>query len=280
MPHPDRSSVFLIAVLWGAAMDGPFATNCTHIEDADARACCERNLPEQSMQQEVQMTVADARGTVSNLAAKLYWKRFEDGRARARIDITAPARQAGTKVLLTEREAEAGDELPEPEVVVYKPSERRDRLLTISALSGEMFGTDFSYEDFAHFYGTDPDVDVVRLDDEQWEGHKVVVVQSTPKDPEIAFDRGSIYTRIVTRFDAEQCVPLVTEFFEEGDELRKKLVATPEEIRSSDSRSIPHRLIMHDLAEETRTILTVDKIEFDPDIRDSFFARSSLKRGR
>ncbi len=226
------------------------------------------------------MTVADEKGTVSNLAAELYWKRFDDGRARARIDITAPARQAGTKVLLTERESEAGDEPREPEVVIYKPGERRDRLLTVSALSGEMFGTDFSYEDFAHFYGTDPDVDVVRLDDEEWEGHQVVVVQSTPKDPEVAFDRGSIYSRIVTRFDAEQCVPLVTEFFEEGDELRKKLVATPDEIRPSEARSIPHRLVMHDLAEETRTILTVDKIEFDPGIRDSFFARSSLKRGR
>lgn len=280
MPRLIRSTLFVFAALCAAVMEAAFATNCTHIEDADARACCERNLPEQSMRQDVQMTIADDKGTVSNLAAELYWKRFDDGRARARIDITEPARQAGTKVLLTEREAEEADELPEPEVVVYKPSERRDRLLTVSALSGEMFGTDFSYEDFAHFYGTDPDVNVARLDDEEWEGHKVVVVQSTPKDPEITFDRGSIYTRIATRFDAEQCVPLVIEFFEEGDALRKKLVAAPEEIRVTESRSIPHRLVMHDLAEETRTILTIDKIEFDPDIRDSFFARSSLKRGR
>jgi hypothetical protein len=275
-----RSTPIVIALLCAAAMDAPLATNCTHIEDAQARACCERNLPERSMQQDVTLTVADVKGTVSNLAAELYWKRFEDGRARARVDITEPARQAGTIVLLTERESETGDEPREPEVVVYKPGERRDRLLTVSALSGEMFGTDFSYEDFAHFYGTDPDVDVVRLDDEQWEGHTVVVVQSTPRDPEAAFDRGSMYTRIVTRFDAEQCVPLVTQFFEQGDELRKKLVATPEEIRPAESRWIPHRLVMYDLAEETRTILNVDKIEFDPDIKDRFFERSSLKRGR
>ena len=280
MPDPDRSTLLVAAVLCATAMDVPLATNCAHIEDAQAHACCERNLPEYSMRQHVQLTVADAKGTISNLGAKLYWKRFEDGRARARVDITDPARQAGTIVLLTERETEDGDEPREPEVVVSKPGERRDRLLTVSALSGEMFGTDFSYEDFAHSYGTDPDVNVVRLADEAWEGHKVVVVQSTPKDPEAAFDRDSLYTRIVTRFDAEQCVPLVTEFFEEGDELRKKLVATPEEIRSSESRSIPYRLVMHDLAEETRTILAIDKIEFDPDIKDRFFARSSLKRGR
>ena len=280
MPHIYRSFLFVVTVLCATAMGVPLATNCAHIEDAEAHACCERNLPEYSMRQDVQLTVADDKGTVSNLGAKLYWKRFEDGRARARVDITDPARQTGTIVLLTERESEEGDEPREPEVVVYKPGERRDRLLTVSALSGEMFGTDFSYEDFAHFYGTDPDVNVVRLEDEEWEGHQVVVVQSTPKDPEAAFDRGSLYTRIVTRFDAEQCVPLLTEFFEEGDELRKKLVATPEEIRSFESRSIPHRLVMHDLDEETRTILVIDKIEFDPDLKDRFFARSSLKRGR
>ena len=219
-------------------------------------------------------------GTISNIGVKLSWKRFADGRARARVDLTDPPRQAGTVVLLTERESEDDEDKPEPEVVLYKPGERRDRLITVSALSGEMLGTDFSYEDFAHFYGTDSDVNVVRLDDEQWEGRTVVVVQSSPKDPEAAYDRGSSYSRIVTRFDAEQCVPLVTRFFEQGDDLRKELIADPDEIRIVEQRAIPHRLTMHDLSEQTRTILTIDEIEFDPEIKDLFFARSSLKRGR
>lgn len=256
------------------------ATNCANIEDPVARSCCERNLPEISMRQAIRMTVADDKGSISNIGVELSWKRFADGRARARVDLVDPPRQAGTVVLLTERESEDDEDKPEPEVVLYKPGERRDRLITVSALSGEMLGTDFSYEDFAHFYGTDSDLNVVRLDDEQWQGRTVVVLQSTPKDPEAAYDRGSSYSRIVARFDAEQCVPLVTRFFEQGDELRKELSADPDEIRIVEQRAIPYRLIMHDLAEQTRTILTIDEIEFDPEIKDSFFARSSLKRGR
>jgi hypothetical protein len=270
----------LIAAICVSTAMSAAATNCANIQDPVARSCCERNLPKLSMRQAIRMTVADDKGSISNIGVELSWKRFADGRARARVDLNDPPRQAGTVVLLTERESEDDEDKPEPEVVLYKPGERRDRLITVSALSGEMLGTDFSYEDFAHFYGTDSDVNVVRLDDEQWEGRTVVVVQSSPQDPEAAYDRGSSYSRIVTRFDAEQCVPLVTRFFEQGDDLRKELIADPDEIRLVEQRAIPHRLVMHDLGEQTRTILTIDEIEFDPEIKDSFFARSSLKRGR
>ena len=256
------------------------ATNCERIEDSEARDCCERNLPATAMRQQVQLTVADDRGTVSNIAAELAWKRFDDGPAKARVNLTEPPRQAGTIVLLTERPAEPGEAAAEPSVVLFKPSERRDRLITISALSGEMFGTDFSYEDFAHFYGTDPAVQVERIGTETWEGRDVVVVQSKPTDPDLAYDRGATYSRIETRFDVERCVPVSTRFFEEDDELRKELIAHPDEILQHGERWVPHRLVMHDLLEESRTILVIDEIEFDPDIPDRLFSRSSLKRGR
>jgi hypothetical protein len=280
MNYRNRISYFLLAFLWIGNNAPLQAANCTLITDAAARACCDRNLSEQSMRQEIRLAVIDDKGTVNDIEAKLSWKRFEDGQARARVDITAPSRQAGTIVLLTEREADEGDEPPEPEVVIYKPSERRDRLLSVSALSGEMFGTDFSYEDFAYFYGTDTEVDIVRLADETLDGRELVVLKSTPKDFDAAFDRGSISTRIVTRFDADQCVPISTQFFEEGDELRKELTATPEHIRQLEQRWIPHEMVMHDLAEQSKTALTIESIEFDPEMKNGIFSRSSLKRGR
>ncbi|MEM7543157.1 MAG: outer membrane lipoprotein-sorting protein [Pseudomonadota bacterium] len=276
-------SVKPLAIMFLMLLFGPplhvQAANCDRIEDAEARACCEQNLPDHSMRQEVRLTVADERGTVSNLAARLYWKKFEL-RAKARVELTAPARQSGTVVLLTEQESDEEDPLPEPEVVLYKPGERRDRLITVSALSGEMLGTDFSYEDFAHFYGTNADVNIQRLADEQWEGRETFVIQSKPSDPDAAFDRGSTYTHVTTRFDRERCVPLNTRFFEEDDELRKELIADAEEIREVDGRWIPHRLTMHDYAEDSRTILFVDEVDFNADLKRRLFDRSSLKRGR
>ena len=75
-------------------------------------------------------------------------------------------------------------------------------------------------------------------------------------------------------------MPITTQFFEEGDELRKELIATREQIKQMEQRWIPHELVMHDLAEQSKTVLTIEAIEFDPDIKDRLFSRSSLKRGR
>lgn len=274
--HLCVTLVVLTVFLPSAAL----ATDCADIADVEARACCERNQPQRSMSQRIRLTVADRKGTISNLAATLYWKRFEDGRARARVNLTDPPRRNGTAILLTESEPDDSGEPAAPEVVMYQPSERRDRLITVSALSGEMLGTDFSYEDFAHFYGTELETRITRLDDETHDGRTVIVLQSEPEDPEAAFDRGSTYSRVVTRFDAERCVLMTTNFFDEDDELRKELVATPAEVRAVGERLVPHEMVMHDRLEKSRTILTIESVEFDPDLKDRIFARSSLKRGR
>jgi hypothetical protein len=268
--------VFASWLLWSGA---GVAANCSTIDDAEARTCCERSLPTNAMQQNIRLTVADERGTISNLGAKLYWKRFDDGRSRVRIDLNAPPRQAGTVVLLTEKESDDNG-AREPEVVLYQKGERRDRLISISALSGEMLGTDFSYEDFVQLFGTDANVNVVRLADEQYAGRNVVVVQSTPRDAAAAVDSGAHYTRVVTRFDAERCVPLTTQFFEESDFLRKELLTTPESIHQDGGRWVARELIMHDRARQSRSVLAIDHIDFEADIKDGFFTRAALKRGR
>lgn len=267
-------------IIYGYAPDLGATSNCPLIEDEAARVCCERSLPEHSMRQTITMAVIDDKGTVSNLSAEFYWKRFDDKRARARIELTNPPRQSGTVVLLTESETEQDGAPREPEVVLYKPGERRDRLISISALSGEMFGTDFSYDDFAHFYGTDADVNVVRLEDVELDGKTHIVLQTTAKDQGAAYDRGSIYSRVLTYLDVVQCVPTLTRFYDEDNKLRKELIATADQIRLVEDRWIPHELTMYDLVEESKTVLTVESIEFDTGINDRMFSRSLLKRGR
>ena len=275
-----RSATMLLGLLLATAVEPANAVDCSAITDADARRCCEANLPQSDMRQQIRLTVADDRGTISNLAATLWWKRFDDGRTRARVDVSAPPRDAGTKVLLTERERDAGEARPEPEVVVYTPQQGRDRLMRISALSGDMFGTDFSYEEFAHFYGTDADINVVRLADEAIAGETVIVLESRPSDLEAAYDRGAVYSRVVSRFEAARCIALSTRFYEDDDTLVKELVSTPDSVRDVAGRWVPFELTMHDLDQDTRTILQLDEIEFDPGLRDSLFSRSSLKRRR
>ncbi len=256
------------------------AAGCNLVEDQEARACCEKNQPRQTMEQLVRMSARDDKGTLSELSAKLRWKRFDDGRSRARIDLTNPPHQSGTAVLLTERETADSEPTAEPEVVLYTPGERRDRLITVSAISGEMFGSNFSYEDISHFYGTNENVKITRLEDGERDGHRTVVLQSEPTDSDAAMDNGATYARVVTHLDAERCVPLLTQFYEEGDELRKELSATESDISPEGERWVAHRLLMKDLADGTSTELVIDKVVFDPEMKDRLFQRSSLKRGR
>lgn len=280
MMFSPRLFPFVLCALLGSVAASVAASTCSAIDDAAARACCEKSLPAASMHQTLSLTSADQRGTLSTLGADLFWKRFEDQRAHARVDLSAPPRQAGTVILLGEREVAADGSRREPEVVLYKPGERRDRLISVSALSGEMLGTDFSYEDFAYFYGTSSELRVTRLADEQWQERAVIVLEATYRDPDAAFDRGSEYERIVTRFDAEYCVPVATRFYTSGNHLRKELLADPEHIRAVAGRWVAHRLVMHDRREGSHTILELLKLDFDPPLEDRLFSRAALKRGR
>ena len=119
-----------------------------------------------------------------------------------------------------------------------------------------------------------------RLEDAMIDERAVMVLQSTPRDAQAAYDRGSTYSRIVSYIDREQCVPLKTLFFENEDAPIKALIAEREQIRQNGGRWVPYEMVMYDHADGSRTILKIEAIAFDPDIRDSLFSRSSLKRGR
>lgn len=256
------------------------AFDCATITDEEARSCCERSRPETSMTQTLRAAVVDDSGTVREVGAELAWKRLPDDRIGTRVDVTAPPGDAGTIVLLVHRESEQGEASKRPQAYLYNPGERRDRLIAVDALAGELLGTDFSYEDFAFIHGVRSDLAVTRLDDEVYEGQEVIVLEAVPNDLDAARNDGMRYTRLVTRFDRERCVALHTRFYERGDQPRKELVADLADIREADGRWLPYRLTMHDRESTTHTIITVDKIDFDTKISDFRFARSALKRGR
>ena len=100
MDSNDTAGMALLLVALSGG-DAAWGADCTRIEDADARACCERILAEHTMRQEIRMAAVDDKGTITDFTEELAWKRFDDGRVRPRIDLTAPPRGQGKIVLLT-----------------------------------------------------------------------------------------------------------------------------------------------------------------------------------
>ncbi len=255
------------------------ALDCAAIPDDEARRCCALSLPAQSMTQTLRITLADAQGTLREIAGDLAWKRLEDGRAGVRIEVTEPASDAGKTALLVQR-IDEDDLRAGARAYVYDPGQRRDRLISVDVLSGELLGLGISYEDFAVIFGARNDLEFKRLPDEELDGRQAIVIEATPRDADAAFDAGMVYSRIVARFDNERCVPLDTRFYEQGSEPRKLLRADPAEIREHAGRWVPHRLTLEETGADTRTTIGVEAVAFDPELHDVLFNRSSLKRGR
>lgn len=267
-PAPLGTTTALALLLLLAASGPARAAETAVIEDPVVRACAERSLPSRALHQKLTVQVIDHTGSARESRGVLYWKRFEDGLSRVLVRLTEPPRSAGLAVLMIER-AEA-----DPDVYMYLPEERRSRRMTSGVLSGRMLGTDFSYEDFAHFQQLTKSGAITRLPDATVEGRTVHVVETLPDD------ETSAYGRILTRLDAELCVPVLTEFFSRNGDLEKSLEVPLEAVRPIDDRHVPHRAVMTDVRQESHSVLEVTHAEVDPELRDTLFTPSELRKGR
>lgn len=243
------------------------AADTSRIEDPVVRACAERALPERAMFQALTVRVVDHTGKARESRGEFHWKRFDDGLSRVLVRITEPPHTAGLAVLMIERES------ADPDVYMYLPDARRTRRMTSGVLTGRMLGTDFSYEDFAHFQQLTKSGQVTRLPDEMLDERPVHVIET------LTDDETSEYGRILTRLDTALCVPVLTEFYTRSGQLAKTLAVPVEDAHEFDGRHVPHSAVMTDHRQESRSELTVTEVEIDPEIRDTFFSPTGLRQG-
>lgn len=248
-----------------AAVDG-----YSQIEGLEARTCLQRMLPETALSQSILLRVFDDTGSISESAADLFWKRFEDGHSRALIRFTNPPRRSGIALLVMERE----DLGAEPDMYIYLPELRTTRRIVGKTLGGSMFDTDFSYEDFVQMQGIARNRSVRQLADAELDGRMAYVIEMTPGN------RDSEYSRVVTFVDQQWCIPLVTRFYGLDGSLHKELIVVREEVREIESRWVPYRSTMHDRKRGGRTDLVIREIKFDPDLHDPLFTAAELRKGR
>ncbi len=235
----------------------------------DIQACVEAAAPQRStVQNGVLRTVEE--DTVKESEAKLYWKKQDDGLSRALIRFSAPPDLRGSAVLLIETEGD-GD----GEVFMYLPEFRSVRRVTSGMMSGSMFGTDFSFEEFERLYGLAEEMETERDADAEVEGRAVFVLRGTPRQEE-----DSAYERIVQFIEQERCLPLRTEFYGAEPEPAKVLSTDPAKLEKIGSAWFPREVVMRDLEKGSHTTLVIEKTEVDVDIPDRTFSQRSLSRGR
>ena len=230
----------------------------------DIEACVARNLPERSGTLNFSVRAWDRTGDAADSRAELLWLRQSDGLSNVLLRLSEPADTRGTSVLVIQNRER------DPDLYVYLPELSKVKRVRKRRLRGPLFGTDFSYEDFERVQGLAQKTKVERLED-RWLGERRVwalEVNPGPKD--------SDYERIVTLVDQTYCLPLRMEFYGAGGSLRKVLTSDPAAVRKQGDHYVPYKFVMRDVRDETRTVVTIDRVGIDPQLDAKIFSASAL----
>jgi hypothetical protein len=225
----------------------------------------ERSLDEISIQV-LSMTAHDRAGAVTTTRAKVFWREFEDGYSRVLMRLSDPPDMRGAALLMIEKEK--GND-----TFMYLPELKRVKRISGRMMSGSMFGTDFSYDDFQAMNRLGENARSEELD-----GRPVHVVASFPQpDPEEPDEEPS-YVKMLSYVDQERCVPLRIDFFERGERLRKQLSTDPASIEKMGDVQVARKMEITDLRDDTRTELVVEEIEIDAEVSKSMFSSRKLEQ--
>jgi hypothetical protein len=237
----------------------------------EIQECVQQNFPDDSMVQTLKMVMKDRMGVERLLEAEMFWEKDQGTRlSKVLIQFDNPPELRGAAVLVIEK-------TPANDMFMFLPELGKTRRITSSMVSGNMMGTDFTYEDFARLQGMIGNLSAERLADEQVGGRAAFVTVSRPAE-----GTDSDYESIRAAVDQETCVPLRVEFFQKGlAEPAKVLTVDPAKVAEVKSGWMPRELRMEDLKGGTSTSLVIEKLEVSVPIERKRFSQSELdKQGR
>ena len=137
--------------------------------------CVQQNFPDDTMTQTIKMVMKDRMGVERLLEAEMFWEKDQATRlSKILLKFDNPPELRGAAVLVIEKQ-------PINDMFMFLPELGKTRRITSSMVSGNMMGTDFTYEDFSRLQGLIGNLDAQREADEQIAGRTAFVTVSHPK---------------------------------------------------------------------------------------------------
>lgn len=210
---------------------------------------------------EGQLQVVNDRGKIAD-KSWTFTRIGSHGNSKSVLRFTAPAEVKGVALLVVNHPDRASDQW------MWTPAIARDRRIALQDRSQRFFGTDFSFEDLEE---RDVDqYDYRMLGDETVDGVACWKIEARPKQ-----GKSSQYTlsRVWIRKD-NYAFALVE------NEIRGQLARR---LKYQDLRNVQGiwtalRLEMTDLRRNSRTILRLDKLEYNAPLKDADFTLQALRR--
>ena len=184
------------------------------------------------------------------------------GESKSVIRFTAPSEVRGVALLVVNHPDRASDQW------MWTPAIERDRRIAFQDRSTRFFGTDFSFEDLE-----ERDVgqfDYVLLGDDGVDGAACWKIQSAPKQ-----SKSSQYTKSLLWIRKDNYAFARIESYVKDEAVRR---LTYSDIRNVQGIWTAREMEMADLRRNSRTKLTLDKLEYNLPLNDDDFTLQAIRR--
>ena len=234
------------------------------LENDDAREIVEeaqRRSDAKSQRYEGLLQVFDTKGKIAD--KRWTFERIgSHGQSKSVVRFTAPAEVKGVALLVVNHPDRASDQW------MWTPAIERDRRIALQDRSTRFFGTDFSFEDLE-----ERDVsqyDYILAGDETVDAAVCWKIQSTPTQT-----RSSQYTRSIVWIRKDNYAFARIENFIKDQVVRRLNYS---DIQNVQGIWTARRLEMADLRRGSRTVLTLDKLQYNLPMKDEDFALQAIRR--
>jgi hypothetical protein len=214
-----------------------------------------------SQRYEGTLQVLDQRGRTSEKRWQ-YDRLGSHGNSRAVLRFTAPAEVKGVALLIVNHTDRASDQW------MWTPALARERRIALQDRSTRFFGTDFSFEDLE-----ERDVDQYEyrlLGEESFEGVACWKIESRPRER-----KASQYSRSVVWIRQDHHVFVQIENFIKDQLVRRLKYSDIENVQGIWTAKV---LEMADLRRDSRTILRLERLQYNTPLDENSFTIQALRR--
>jgi len=230
----------------------------------DARSIVEesqRRTNAKSEHYEGTLQVIDAKSKITE-KRWIFDRLGSHGDSKSVLRFTAPAEVKGVALLIVNHPDRASDQW------MWTPAIARERRIALQDRSTRFFGTDFSFEDLEE-RDTDQ-FDYKMLGEEAIAGAACWKIEARPKET-----KASQYSYSYLWIRKDNYVFAEIENYKQKDLIRR---ASYSDIHNDQGFWTAHTIEMQDLKRNSRTILKLEKLQFNLPMKDDDFTLQALRR--
>jgi len=221
----------------------------------------QRRSTSQSQRYEGTLQVVDAKGKIADKRWQ-YDRIGSHGSSKSVLRFTAPAEVKGVALLVINHPDRSSDQW------MWTPAINRERRIALQDRSTRFFGTDFSFEDLEE--RDTNQFEYKLLGEEPIDGAVCWKVQSTPRQSKV-----SQYSHSYVWVRKDNFALAQIENYSKNQLVRR---AHYTDIRNDQGIWTAHQIEMHDLNRNSRTILKIDKLQYNVPMKDDAFTLQALRR--